>query len=129
MSKQIDFSQPLSEEDAAYVADRPWLAKDAELSGFEVRDEDDFFVDDPDAGSEPDGFEDEDKSDDDSDDENSDSDEDDEEEDESEEDEAAPYSEWEYADLKAEAGNRGLAKSGSKEQLIERLEENDSASE
>lgn len=37
MARQIDFDQPLSEEDAAYVAQRPWLKRDAELQGATVR--------------------------------------------------------------------------------------------
>lgn len=133
MSKQIDFSEPLSEEDEAYVNDRPWLRKDAELSGFDLSNAEDFVVesDDDESGQEPDGFED---------DENSDSEDgegdggtaDDESEDEDEgdedgEEEAAPYTEWDYADLKEEAGNRKLSKAGSKEQLIQRLEEDDAS--
>jgi len=126
MSKRIDFSKPLSEEDEAYVAERPWLRVDAELSGFDISDETDFSLEEEDGDDEnPDGFED------------GDGDEDaDESEDESEDegdgetDEVAPYAEWEYQALKEEAGNRGLAKTGSKEQLIERLEQDDaSASE
>jgi hypothetical protein len=122
MSKKIDFSQPLSEEDEAYVADRPWLRKDAELSGFDVRGESDFVVDDEDGDQDPDGFTDEDGDQGDAEDE---SDEESEEEGEDGEEDAAPYAEWDYADLKEEAGNRGLSKAGSKEQLIERLEAND----
>lgn len=127
MSKQIDFSQPLSEEDAAYVADRPWLRKDAELSGFDVHDESDFVVDDEDGNDDPDGFDDgEDGDQGDADDETGDDESGEEgEEDDSDEEETAPYADWDYADLKEEAGNRGLSKSGSKEQLIERLESND----
>ena len=45
MSKKIDFSAPLSEEDEAYVAERPWLRIDAELSGFDLSDETDLSVD------------------------------------------------------------------------------------
>lgn len=36
MSRNIDFSNPLSEEDAEYVRQRDWMVRDAELSGFEV---------------------------------------------------------------------------------------------
>ena len=126
MSKRIDFSQPLSADDAAYVADRPWLLRDAELAGIEVTFDDDFTVDgeddeqdentNPEGGSEEtgDGSED-----------GSEGSEDDESEDD--EDEAVDYSTWEYADLKDEAGNRELSKAGSKEQLIARLQEDDAA--
>lgn len=37
MSRDIDFSKPLSEDDTAYVRQRDWLIRDAELSGFDVR--------------------------------------------------------------------------------------------
>ena len=119
MSKKIDFSKPLSEEDEAYVAERPWLRVDAELSGFDLSDETDFSVDGGvDEGSEnPDGFEPEDAASDESDEEN--------EEGEGDEDEVAPYSEWDYQELKAEAKRRYLSAAGSKEQLVDRLTEND----
>ena len=122
MSRKIDFSQPLSEEDEAYLADRPWLRIDAEMSGFDLSEETDFAVDDGDDPDEdPEGFEDGDDQSDDEDDEESDED--------GGSDEVAPYSEWDYADLKTEAGERGLSKSGSKEQLIERLEAHDASAE
>lgn len=38
-----------------------------------------------------------------------------------------PYEDMDHADLKAEAGGRGLSKSGSKAELIARLEEHDAA--
>lgn len=120
MSKKIDFSKPLSEDDEAYVADRPWLRKDAELSGFDLTNEEDFVVETgaDDSDQEPEGFEDGDDS------EDSDSED---EGDEDGEEEAAPYTEWDYAELKEEAGSRGISKAGSKEQLIQRLEENDAS--
>lgn len=132
MSKKIDFSKPLSEEDAAYVADRPWLRKDAELSGYDLSDETDFAVDDEqdaDSGQTPDGFVPSGTGDDaaSGEDAGEDDEDDSDEEDEGDEEEVAPYAEWEYQALKDEAGNRGLSKSGSKEQLIERLEQDDAS--
>lgn len=132
MSKKIDFSKPLSEDDEAYVAERPWLRTDAELSGFDLSDETDFSVDEDDEdGEDPEGFESEDGDEsatgDDAEAEDDESDEED--EGEGDEDEVAPYAEWEYAALKEEAGTRGLSKSGSKEQLIERLEQDDASAQ
>lgn len=37
MSKHIDFSKPLSEEDTEYVRQREWMINDAKLSGFTVQ--------------------------------------------------------------------------------------------
>jgi hypothetical protein len=37
MSKHIDFSKPLSEEDSEYVRQREWMIQDATLSGFTVQ--------------------------------------------------------------------------------------------
>lgn len=130
MSKKIDFSKPLSEEDEAYVAERPWLRTDAELSGFDLSDETDFSVDsENEDGEDPDGFDNGEDGDDSAtgDDDISDDEDDESGEDDGDEDEVAPYAEWEYAALKEEAGNRGLQKSGSKEQLIERLEQDDAS--
>lgn len=125
MSKQIDFSKPLSEEDEAYAADRPWLLRDAELSGYDVRGDNDFRVENADEGQDPDGFEDHDE------DEESEDEESDESEDEGEgdEDEVAPYTEWEFAALQTEAKRRELNAKGSKEQLIERLEQDDASAQ
>ncbi len=127
MSKKIDFSKPLSEEDEAYVAERPWLRVDAELSGFDLSDETDFSVDgDEGEGDEkPDGFEDGEGGDADSDEDES----DEENEGEGDEDEVAPYAEWDYQELKTEAKRRDLSASGSKEQLIERLEQDDASAQ
>lgn len=113
MSRDIDFSQPLSEEDAAYVADRPWLAEDARLRGLEIE-VDDTFVVDTDETEESDDSE-----------EGSDEVEDDEEEDlDDETEESDDYSTWSVARLKDELERAGLSRSGSKEQLIERLQSN-----
>lgn len=120
MSKKIDFSKPLSEEDEAYVAERPWLRVDADLSGFDLSEETDFSVDDGDDPDEdPDGFEDGDSSDEDDSDEGE----------EGDEDEVAPYAEWEFPALQAEAKSRNLNAKGSKEQLIERLEQDDASAQ
>lgn len=129
MSKKIDFSKPLSEEDEAYVAERPWLRIDAELSGFDLSDETDFSVDaDEDEGGEnPDGFESEDGEGGDAGYDEDGSDEED--EGEGDEDEVAPYAEWDYQELKAEAKRRELSASGSKEQLVERLEQDDASAQ
>ena len=130
MSKKIDFSKPLSEEDEAYVAERPWLRVDAELSGFDLSEETDFSVDDGDDPDEdPDGF---DGGDGDGEGEDSDGDSDEDESDEGEEgdeDEVAPYAEWEFPALQAEAKSRNLNAKGSKEQLIERLEQDDASAQ
>lgn len=123
MGRKIDFSKPLTADEAAYVADRPWLRTDAELQGFEVTLEDDEFIledgaqpdDTSSDGSGEDTGEGEDVG------EGSD--------DEDGEDEAEPYDVWAYADLKAEAKSRGISASGSKEQLVERLNENDGEAE
>lgn len=132
MARDIDLSKPLSEDDAAYVADRPWILEDARLRGIEITYEGDA-PEDEDAEAQARQAEEDletqrlaaaqeqiDNSD-----ESEESEEDDTEEDDEEDDEVPGYDEWDYADLKAEAGNRGLSKSGSKEQLIERLTEND----
>lgn len=37
MSRNIDFSRPLSKDDAKYVADRPWLIDEAKQVGYDVR--------------------------------------------------------------------------------------------
>jgi hypothetical protein len=37
MAREIDFNQPLTEDEAIYVAQRPWLKRDAELEGIEIR--------------------------------------------------------------------------------------------
>lgn len=118
MSKKIDFSKPLSAEDAAYAADRPWLAEDARLQGLDVIVSDDFEVED----DEDDESDETDEST-----EGDDSEEDDEDEEESDEDEepSDDYSEWNVDRLKAELKDRGLTVGGSKEQLIERLEASD----
>lgn len=113
MARKIDFTKPLDEFEKAYVADRPWLLVDARLRGEDIIDPDDEFTVDDDS--------DEDSSDDSAGDEsNEDGEADD-------EDEVAPYTEWDYQALKDEAEGRGLAKNGSKEQLIQRLEENDAS--
>ncbi|WNT45013.1 hypothetical protein SEA_PHUNAPHOKE_19 [Microbacterium phage PhunaPhoke] len=122
MSRKIDFSKPLSEEDEAYVADRPWLRTDAELSGFDLSEETDFSVDgeEEDEGQTPDGFE---ESEDESEDDENESE--DEEENDEEQEEDLPYSEWDFADLQAELKERDLSAKGSKEQLVARLEQHD----
>lgn len=143
MTKEIDFSKPLDEADEAYVRDRPWLIQDAELRGETVQfsSEEEFTVDsdeddaaasraqvvdrvNDDTNQTESGDGDESATGDDA--EASDSGDGDEEDG----DEVAPYEEWDYAELKEEAGTRGLSKSGSKEQIIARLQEHDaSASE
>lgn len=105
MTRNIDFSQPLDEDEQLYVADRPWLLQDARLRGEDIINDDEFVVEDEDAedtsGEEPEGDEGD------------------------EEDGIAPYIEWDYADLKNEAKRRELSQAGSKEQLITRLEQDD----
>jgi hypothetical protein len=49
MSRNIDLTKPISEDDRQYLEDRPWLLKDAELQGIEIQFEGDAFLD----GSEP----------------------------------------------------------------------------
>lgn len=104
MARQIDFSKPLSAEEAAYAADRPWLLLDAELSGIEFSREDEFVVEGDETAAETEG-----------------------DAPAAEEDgEPEPYEAWEYSELKAEAKARQLTSSGSKEQLVARLTESDS---
>lgn len=43
MSREIDFSKPLDEDEAQYVAERPWLRREAEFQGLEVRYASDTF--------------------------------------------------------------------------------------
>lgn len=136
MSRNIDFSKPLSEDDVEYVNQRPWLLEDARLRGEDIITDDDFRVDDDETTDDQSGAtedstdqeqsETEDAADDESDDAEDDAEDGDEADDE---DEVLPYDQWDYADLKEEAGNRGLSKAGSKEQLIQRLTENDAESE
>lgn len=138
MSKKIDFSKPLTDADRQYVSERPWLLQDARLNGQDIIDDDEFFVDDDEATGDDNENTDEDSEGNEDGDDGSEGDaddaaddaEDDESEDGEDEDseEAAPYAEWDYADLKVEAGNRNLSKSGSKEQLVKRLEEDDASS-
>lgn len=136
MGRKIDFSKPLTADEAAFVADRPWLRTDAELQGFDVTlEDDDFIVDDNEGSDQSEGADDtgsegEDESA--GDDADTDTGETGESEDEAEgdaESEVLPYDQWEYADLKAEAKDRGLTATGSKEQLIERLTEDDKTAE
>lgn len=44
-------------------------------------------------------------------------------------DTAQPYEQWTHADLQAEAGARGLTKSGTKAELVARLESDDADNE
>ena len=50
MTRKINLKKPLEGDDAAYVRDRPWIIRDAELEGIKVRFADDldgdFEVDD-----------------------------------------------------------------------------------
>jgi hypothetical protein len=122
MTREIDFSEPLDEADEAYVRDRPWLIQDAELRGETVRfeSEEEFTLDSDDETN--------DETDDQTGDNTEGSEDDaDEAEDEADGEEVPPYSEWDFADLKTEAGNRGLKQNGSKESLIARLEEHDAS--
>ena len=122
MARKIDFSKPLSADEREYVLQRPWLIQDAELQGLQVSFEDDeFTLADPDDEFEPENPETQEPEGDGG------SEGEDDEEAEEEVEEVAPYEEWDYADLKAEAKERGLTATGSKEQLIERLRESDSA--
>lgn len=118
MTRHIDFSKPLTEDEIQYVHERPWLLQDARMRGEDIITEESFSVDsDVEDDTETEIETEADEADDETEVET--------EEAESEEDEVAPYDEWEYAALKDEAGHRGLSKSGSKEQLIERLTTND----
>jgi hypothetical protein len=122
MTREIDVSEPLVEADEAYVRDRPWLIQDAELRGETVRfeSEEEFTLDSDDETN--------DETDDQTGDNTEGSEDDaDEAEDEADGEEVPPYSEWDFADLKTEAGNRGLKQNGSKESLIARLEEHDAS--
>lgn len=59
MSRKIDFTQPLDADDAAFVADRPWLIQDAELAGIEVQYlEEDFEADEEEEEEETDEYDD-----------------------------------------------------------------------
>jgi hypothetical protein len=123
MARDIDLSKPLSADELAYVNDRPWLKQEAQLQGLTITAADDDFTVDADddnttasasaatqlpvPGTEDAG--------------------DGGSEDGDEEDES--YESWSVDALKEELGNRGLTKSGSKEQLIARLEEDDETAE
>ena len=37
MSKSVDLNKPLSEDDARYVQERPWLIRDFEMTGGEIQ--------------------------------------------------------------------------------------------
>lgn len=151
MARKIDFSKPLSPEEQAYVADRPWLLEDARLRGEDIITDDEFTLDDDgddetgsgndEGGQESANSDSEDTGDDQSendseDDEDGDASGDDdtaeddseEEDGEGDEDEVAPYDEWDYQELKDEAKRRELSAGGSKEQLIKRLQEDDDSS-
>lgn len=128
MTRDIDFTKPLDEDEKAYVADRPWLLQDARLRGEDIIEEEDFYLDDDtddtdDTGDT--GTGDEGNTEDDSSDDSNSEDDESEEEDEIEDEEVAPYEEWEYSALQEEAKSRDLSGKGSKEQLINRLKEND----
>lgn len=110
MSREIDFSKPLSEEEAAYVADRPWISQDADLQGVEIVEDETEEIAETEPEAEIEEIEAEEIV-------------------EDETEEVAPYEEWDFAELKAEAESRGLAKSGSKENIIDRLKEDDESSE
>lgn len=154
MARKIDFSKPLSPEELAYVNDRPWLIKDAELRGEGIISDDDFIVEDfeddeteeereerelqerndeqgriDEAARLADGEDTESEEEGDSEDagEGDSEEESDSEEEESEgdEEEVAPYDEWDYQELKDEAKRRDLSAGGSKEQLIKRLQSDD----
>lgn len=114
MGRKIDFSQPLTADELAYVNDRPWLRHDAELQGFEVLTEDDEFTVETDDETEDDGAGDGDAD-----------DEADEAGDDEEEEDDESYSDWNVDQLKEELKTRELPVSGSKEQLVQRLEESD----
>jgi len=118
MARVIDFTKPLNEEDAAYAADRPWLIEDAKLRGLSVNFEEDFIVEDEDVDSDDDGDLDDDSND-------KGTSPDDEGDDEDDEDEESAYEDWSYPELKKELAERDLPTTGKKEQLIERLEEDD----
>lgn len=99
MTRDIDFTQPLSEDDAQYVSERPWLAQDAQLQGIEVR-----YESDEAAPAE-----------------------DDEELDEQEETtDEVDYSGYKVAELRGFLEQRGLDTDGNKTELIARLHESDS---
>jgi hypothetical protein len=113
MSRTLDFSKPLTPEDHQYALERPWLIRDAELSGFEVQVEGDF---DADEEPEADPYEDRSNR-------------------PTEEDETPPYSEWKVDDLKAEIASRNedredesqivVEAPGNRPQLIAALEADD----
>jgi len=37
MSRNVDLTKPLDEDEAAYLRSRPWLIRDAELQGLEIQ--------------------------------------------------------------------------------------------
>lgn len=118
MTREIDFSKPLNADDAQYVQERPWLAQDATLRGETVEyEDDDFVVDDSDnisnqnqggnglvtSGSLNPSAQ--------------------------VEDTSGDYADKNVEELKDLLRERDLPVSGSKEQLIERLVEDDNAPE
>lgn len=55
MSRQIDLSKVLDEDEAQYLRHRPWLIRDAELSGVEIKWPDsEFSEEDAETGAESD---------------------------------------------------------------------------
>lgn len=118
MSRQIDLSQPLSDEDREYLfahGDHDLVRQADAIAAANVESEpfDEGEGERPEDEVEDESTDGETKDDDES-------DEVDDEEDETEED-SGPYAGWTKADLKAEAGKRELPKSGNVSELKARL--------
>lgn len=100
MAREIDLTKPLSDEDAAYVSQRPWLA--AEILLHEQNGELEYDLEEKSEA----------------------------EEDEDETDETVdPYEDFKVADLKEVLESRGLSVSGNRAELVARLTEDDESEE
>lgn len=142
MARNIDFSKPLTADEAEYVSHRPWLLQDAERQGIEVQYESDNFEtedaaddttlwDDDQAGNSDDAEEEEPEEEEPEEDDTEEGSEDEELEDEEDEEveETDGYETLDFKELQSLAKNRGVSASGTAAQIRTRLREADDESE
>jgi hypothetical protein len=138
MARNIDFSKPLTADEAEYVSHRPWLLQDAERQGIEVQYESDNFEtedadddttlwDDDDQTGNSDDAEEEEPEEDDTEEGSEDEELEDEEDEEVEETDG--YETLDFKELQSLAKNRGVSASGTAAQIRTRLREADDESE